>query len=193
MCSCRKHGQICTGGLSYLNVSILYAVMQHEAQIHPSIWRMLLLISLTLTLCRDIQERDGHSARAYYIREQLPLEATSSYSGWATLAPCDVDWKWRGHHWLLGNWKPGRASDKISISPNINQSCLCYANMEIAFERNAPQLLLAQGWFLKSHIKADRLPQKINNLQFFSTGWLRETLKISTTTHWLTTIWTRKQ
>lgn len=36
---------------------------------------VFLLISLTLTLCRDIQERDGHSARTYYISEQLPPEA----------------------------------------------------------------------------------------------------------------------
>lgn len=36
---------------------------------------LFLLIPLTLTLCRDIQERAGHSARTYYISERLPLEA----------------------------------------------------------------------------------------------------------------------
>ncbi len=36
---------------------------------------LFLLISLTLTLRRDIHERDGHSARTYYISERLPLEA----------------------------------------------------------------------------------------------------------------------
>lgn len=52
-----------------------------------------LLISLTLTLCRDSHERDGHSARTYYISEQLPLEACPVILG-------ELFWR---HVMLIGN------------------------------------------------------------------------------------------
>lgn len=41
---------------------------------------LCLLMSLTPTLRRDIQEREGHSARAYYIRVAASGDP-SSYSG----------------------------------------------------------------------------------------------------------------
>lgn len=62
-------------------------------------------------------------------------------------------------------------------------------------------LLLAEGWFLESDIKADwcvQLPKKINDASFishsiFSTGWLGKTLKLLMATHWLIPIGARQQ
>lgn len=64
--------------LTKCRVSILHAVTQYRHRFIRASMEdvsLFLLISLTLTLWRDIHERDGHSARTYYISEQLPLEA----------------------------------------------------------------------------------------------------------------------
>lgn len=84
----------------------------------------------------------------------------SSYFGWAPLVPCDVDWKRRGRRWLLGNCHAAQISnrDTVSFSLSKNHSCLCDANTLSTFVWStvSQQLLLAEGWFLDSDIKADR-------------------------------------
>lgn len=83
----------------------------------------------------------------------------SSYFGWAPLVPCDVDWKRRGRRWLLGNCHAAQISnrDTVSFSLSKNHSCLCDANTLSTFVWStvSQQLLLAEGRFLDSDIKAD--------------------------------------
>lgn len=131
---------------------------------------------------------------------------------WGLLAPCDVDWKWRGHSWLLGNYNAAQisnhasvAADKISISPNINQSCLCHANMKITFARNqqwASSFLLKDGFLNQTskQIGTFSCQRKLMMLFFFfishsifSAGWLRKTLQLLMAKQWLTAIWVKQQ
>lgn len=103
--------------------------------------------------------RDGHSARINHAGEQLPLVAGPVISVGLLWAPRDVDWKRRGRRWLLGNCHTTQISnrDTVSFSLSKNHSCLCYANTLSTFvwSTASQRLLLAEGWFLDSDIKAD--------------------------------------
>lgn len=141
---------------------------------------LFLLIHLMLTLQRGTHKRDGHSTRTYYISERLPLEACPVILGeilWRHVIAAENEEGISGYQATATQCKsvttqeePQIRSEFLLISISLVFVMQIWKLHLHVMSKQAHRLLLAEGWFLESDIKADwciQLPNKINDVFFF--------------------------